>query len=147
MCLDAKKNSHDPDRQVGAVLVSELGDFLSSGTNAPVTALGMDIDASHRKIEQDPDWKYLALEHAERNAISAAHSKCRKTQGATMYVTLHPCADCARAIIAAGIKKLVLVDAPEATERDDRWAKHYTAAKEMLAQAKIDTSQLSTIEK
>lgn len=45
--------------------------------------------------------------HAELNAILFAARTGSSIDGATMYVTLSPCPDCAKAIAQSGIKKLV----------------------------------------
>ena len=51
------------------------------------------------------DSKYLYTTHSELNAILNYRGGC--LEGATLYVTLFPCNECAKAIIQAGIKKLV----------------------------------------
>ena len=45
--------------------------------------------------------------HSEIDAISQAAKCGLKTNGATIYVTRYPCENCARAIVAAGIKKVI----------------------------------------
>lgn len=45
--------------------------------------------------------------HSEIDAIAAAAKKGMKVEGATIYVTRYPCEACARAIAAAGIKRVV----------------------------------------
>ena len=42
--------------------------------------------------------------HAESNAISKCAKWYSSTEGATLYVTLSPCFDCAKMIIQSGIK-------------------------------------------
>lgn len=44
--------------------------------------------------------------HAESNAISKCAKWISSTEGATLYVTLSPCLDCAKIIIQAGIKRV-----------------------------------------
>src|SRR5579859_1849886 len=51
--------------------------------------------------------KYVYIEHAERNAIYAAAKLGIVLEGTTIYVNWFPCAECARAIVQSGIKKLV----------------------------------------
>lgn len=48
--------------------------------------------------------------HAELNAILYAARNGLSLEGATMYVTLSPCADCAKAITQSGIKKVVYAE-------------------------------------
>lgn len=45
--------------------------------------------------------------HSELNAILNAG---KDLHGATMYVTLYPCNECAKAIIQSGIKKVIFLD-------------------------------------
>ena len=49
--------------------------------------------------------KYFYTTHSELNAI--LNYRGGSLEGATMYVTLFPCNECAKAIIQAGIKRLV----------------------------------------
>ena len=44
--------------------------------------------------------------HAESNAISKCAKWHSSTEGATLYVTLSPCFDCAKMIIQSGIKRV-----------------------------------------
>ena len=60
-----------------------------------------DLEARHAHPE-----RLLWIEHAERNAIFAAARAGLATAGATLIATFHPCADCARAIVQAGIATL-----------------------------------------
>jgi dCMP deaminase len=45
--------------------------------------------------------------HAESNAITKLAKSTQTSEGATMYLTLSPCLDCAKLIIQAGIKRVV----------------------------------------
>ena len=49
------------------------------------------------------------------NAIIWAARKGISIEGASIYVTLEPCADCSKNLIAAGIKKIVFEKAYEHT--------------------------------
>ena len=48
--------------------------------------------------------------HAEQNAILFAAKNGIATAGATLYVTLSPCINCAKVIVAAGIKTVYYKD-------------------------------------
>jgi deoxycytidylate deaminase len=50
------------------------------------------------------------IAHAEMAAICTAARRGTSLRGATMYSTTYPCHECARLIIAAGIKKVVYID-------------------------------------
>ncbi|NEW92520.1 deaminase [Rhodopseudomonas sp. BR0M22] len=139
-CEEIRQQSHDPDRSVGVVIVDAEGQVVAEGTNAPPTVLGLTRDQSHEAIRQNPDWKYFVLEHAERNAIFSALTHGKSLRGATMYGTLFPCADCARAIAAAGISRLIVVGSSLDPSRDEKWLNHYRHAEHILAMAGIKIS-------
>ena len=97
--VGARKSPSRP-RKVGAVLV------LADGTTTLVAC--NDFPAGVRDLEErhvHPE-RLLWIEHAERNAIFAAARSGLATAGATLITTFHPCADCARAIVQAGIADL-----------------------------------------
>ncbi len=74
---------------VGAVVVQE-GEIIGEGWNQPIRA-------------HDPS------AHAEMVALRAAatHNKNYRLPGATLYVTLEPCAMCAGAIVQARVARVV----------------------------------------
>jgi dCMP deaminase len=148
-CIEAKAKSHDPNRKVGAVIVDPNGKIIGVGSNAPPVSLRMSPFESHLAIEDDPRWKYHMLEHAERNAIYAALHKGHSLANATMYGTLYPCADCARAICAAGISRLVVPCPGGDTARDQKWLDHYTYASRIfeLAGVQVDIVNLDILNK
>ena len=45
--------------------------------------------------------------HAEANAITKVAKSTNSSDGATLYVTMSPCLECAKLIIQAGIKRVV----------------------------------------
>lgn len=45
--------------------------------------------------------------HAESNAITKLAKSTQSSEGATMYITISPCIDCAKLIIQSGIKRVV----------------------------------------
>lgn len=55
--------------------------------------------------------------HAEIKAIAAAAIRCETTACSTIYVTRYPCEACARAIVAAGITKVVYSGIEEISEQ------------------------------
>ncbi len=136
-CREKYPQSHDPERQVGAVIVDDKGNVISDGTNAPPEALGLSKPDSLHEIAANPDSKYYLLEHAERNAIMRALLAGNSLRGTTIYVTLYPCADCARAIVETGITRLVVPAAAGHVERDQKWQAHYHFARRIFALAGV----------
>jgi dCMP deaminase len=137
LCYEALRDSHDPDRKVGAVVVNADGQILGVGTNAPPASLGLTAAQSLEAIRHDPKWKYFMLEHAERNAIFAALVQAKSLIGATMYGTLFPCADCARAIVASGLSRLVVLGLGLNPDRDEKWLDHYRYAERIFTLAGV----------
>ena len=139
--------SHDPDRQVGAVIADASGEVLSMGTNRPPKQMHLSADDSRLAIAGDHEWKYFMLEHAERNAIANARDSGRSLKGATIYVSLYPCANCARAIAAAGIRRLVAPEPVIATARDERWRADFFYAPRIfeLSGVEVDFAPVSEL--
>ena len=97
--------SKDRSRKVGAVIVGARQVQLSQGWNG--FPRGVNDEAPER---HDRPAKYSWTEHAERNAIFNAAAEGIRLRGSTLYLAgdvAFPCADCARAIVQAGIEELV----------------------------------------
>ena len=118
--------SWSPDRstQVGAVIVDDDYNIVSTGYNG--FTRGLDPEERHHERPA----KYEYTEHAERNAILAAARRGVSLIGTTMYQNWAPtaCPDCARAIVQAGIKRMVGYNRPFGGSRD--WG--FSAADEIL---------------
>jgi len=101
LAIATARQSPSRPRKVGAVLVLADGTTTLAACN-DFPAGVRDVEARHAHPE-----RLLWIEHAERNAIFAAARGGLSTLGATLIATFHPCADCARAIVQAGIATLV----------------------------------------
>ncbi len=95
--------SDDPDTKVGAVIVKD-NTIVATGYNGKPK--GMDI-IPWGKSEDPMQSKFTYVVHSELNAILSAGNRSNLIQGATIYVTRHPCNECAKAIIQSGIKKII----------------------------------------
>lgn len=96
--------SKDPNTQVGACIVSADHKILSMGYNGLPT--GCSDDEFPWGREGDPlENKYLFTTHSELNAI--LNYRGGSLEGSTIYVSLFPCSECAKAIIQSGIKRIV----------------------------------------
>jgi dCMP deaminase len=123
-------NSPDPSTQNGAVLVRN-GEIIGEGWNAPPSGVKLNDERLVRP------YKYHFFEHAERNAIFSAARKGECTVGATLYCPFIACVDCGRAIIQAGIKKVV-GHLPFKPEPGDRWYDSCAISFEMLEEAGVE---------
>lgn len=96
--------SKDPHTQVGCCIVSQDHKILSMGYNG--FPRGCSDDDFPWKREGPPlENKYFYTTHSELNAI--LNYRGGSLEGASLYVTLFPCNECAKAIIQAGIKEIV----------------------------------------
>ncbi len=92
------KRSHDGETQVGVVIVDENKRILATGYN------GFPPGCDDTKLPNLRPDKYPFMVHAEINAIAASRQDLRNS---SLYCTFSPCRDCAKAIITAGVKKIV----------------------------------------
>ena len=99
--------SKDPNTKVGACIVDKEHKVVSIGYN------GMPRGVDETKVSwnrgEGLDSKYLYVCHAEFNAILNTRNGAA-LEGCTLYVTLFPCNECAKAIIQTGIKEVVFFD-------------------------------------
>jgi len=95
--------SKDPSTQVGACIVDSDRRILSMGYNGMPRCCSDDNFPWERA--EGLDSKYLYVCHAELNAILNCHRGSVK--GCTVYTTLFPCNECAKAIIQSGISEVV----------------------------------------
>ena len=98
------QRSKDPNTQVGACIVSEDKKILSVGYNGAPNGL----DDESMPWDRDGDFlntKYAYVCHAELNAI--LNNKGSDLRESILYVDLFPCNECAKAIVQAGIKKVI----------------------------------------
>ena len=103
------KRSKDPNCQVGAVIVSSDDRILSVGYNGLPNGCSDDEFPWIKDAASELDTKYPYVCHAELNAILNFKGDSRELKGSTLYVTIYPCNECAKAIIQAGISKVVYI--------------------------------------
>lgn len=90
--------SPDAQTRVGVVIADQDHRILATGYNGFPPGL-----EDHLLPNLRPD-KYRLIVHAELNAIASSRQDLR---GATLFSTHSPCQECAKAIVTAGIKKVV----------------------------------------
>lgn len=113
IALLSSQRSKDPNTQVGACIVNKQNRIVSVGYNGLPKGYN-DDDCPWESREGNLDeTKYAYVAHAELNAILNYHGS---VDGCTLYVTLFPCNECAKAIIQSGISEIVyLVDKYDGT--------------------------------
>jgi len=103
-CLRAQ-NSHAKKMKVGAIIVKD-GRIISDGYNG--TPAGFPNDCEDYEVA-DPSIMITRPEvlHAEANAILKLTRSAESSEGATLYLTVPPCVECAKLIIQARIARVV----------------------------------------
>lgn len=125
--------SPDPSKKNGALLLDDELRLLTIGINN----FPCNVISTPERWERPT--KYQFVEHAERNAIYQAcrHGVC--TNQGTLVVVWAACADCARGIIQAGIRRLVRC----ATDNTGSpWAESIAVGDLMLHEAGVEIVEL-----
>lgn len=99
------RRSKDPNTQVGACIVDENKCIVGIGYNGFPRGCSDDYLPWARVADSELHKKYPYVVHAEVNAILNKGSK--DVKGASLYVALFPCCECAKIIIQAGIREVV----------------------------------------
>lgn len=99
-------------RQVGALIVKDKH-IVATGYNGAPKGLPHceELGGCLReklKVPSGERHELCRALHAEQNAIIQAATLGQSIEGATMYVTHHPCVICAKMIINAGINRVVV---------------------------------------
>lgn len=98
-------------RRVGAVLVREKR-ILATGYNGAPSGLKHCIEIGcirqKLKIPSGERHELCRALHAEQNALIQASLHGISVKGATLYSTTQPCVICAKMLINAGIKEIVI---------------------------------------
>lgn len=129
--------SKDPSSQVGACIVDESNHILSMGYNGTPKPWNDNQFPWGRKAESGNYTKYPYVIHAEMNALLNYEGEKRNLEGATVYVTLFPCSNCAKALAQAGVKKVIYLS-DKYINTDDN-----TAAKICLEYCGIEYEQFN----
>ncbi len=91
-----------PRKHVGAVLVRDRS-ILATGYNGSVRGMAHCDDAGCLMIQGH----CARTVHAEINALAQAARHGVRVDGATVYTTAFPCWSCAKALLNAGVARLV----------------------------------------
>lgn len=128
--------SKDPSTKVGAVLVKDRK-ILRTGYNGFPPGIADDPERLGDRAE-----KLRLTIHAEMNALLGAGRE--ETEGATIYTyPIPPCSNCAKHIIAAGIKMYVSIVSADMSDeiieaRYGRWRDEFAKACRMFEEAGVE---------
>jgi|TARA_R110002096_G_scaffold356688_2_gene549929 dCMP deaminase len=90
--------SPDPDTKHGCIIVDDNNRIVSTGYNGPVKGF------PNHLVQYTRPEKYKWMIHAEDNALAFAKTDL---DGCKAYITGHPCCECFRRLVQAGITKVV----------------------------------------
>jgi len=124
--------SKDRSRRVGAIIVGPDRELRAAGFNG----FPKRVDDGREERYARPA-KYRWTEHAERNAIYYAARNGVALNGCTMYLPWFPCMDCARAIVQAGIVRLVC-QKPDL--EDPQWGTDFAEVPQLLKEASVEVT-------
>ncbi len=118
IATELAKASKCVSKQVGAVIVKD-GRILSTGYNGtPAGYINCSEHWDGNYTSEHHEWSKTYEIHAEMNAIIWAARKGISIEGATIYVTLEPCSECSKNLIASGIKRIVYAKPYEHTHSE-----------------------------
>lgn len=106
IALLSSERSKDPSTQVGACITDTEHKVVSVGYNG--MPIGIEDESLPWGKGEDMDNKYLYVCHAEFNAILNTRNGA-SLKGCSLYATLFPCNECAKAIVQAGIKEVIFL--------------------------------------
>lgn len=137
-CYWVSEKSKDPSTKIGCILINQNNRIISCGYNG----IPKGLEDSDNRLNNRTE-KYKFVEHAERNCIYSAAQHGISTLNSTLYINGYPCCDCARAIISAGINKIVIhkefytIMLESTINTDKTWLKDISDSSQMLLEAKI----------
>ncbi|MDR1496145.1 MAG: cytidine/deoxycytidylate deaminase family protein [Clostridiales Family XIII bacterium] len=99
-------------RKVGAVIVSDKQIVATGYNGAPKGIAHCDEKGGCLReklgVPSGERHELCRALHAEQNAIIQAATSGQSIEGATIYITHQPCVICAKMIINAGIRKIIV---------------------------------------
>ena len=117
----ASYRSKDPSTKVGCVIVDPFHRQISMGYNGFVAGIDEKMlpwgDDDQAPLEHQ---KHAYVVHAEANAIMHAS---RNIEGASVYITLFPCHECAKLLASQKIKEVIYLNDKHDGRESNRIAK------------------------
>ena len=110
IAIEVSRRSTCTRRQIGAIIVSDVGEIKSTGYNGNPRGLPhceeMGCIRDKMEIPSGTRLETCTAVHAEQNALMQAGTNSR---GSTLYSTIVPCPICARMILNAQIARVVYI--------------------------------------
>jgi dCMP deaminase len=137
ICNHVASRSKDPNTQLGCVIVGPAHEIRSTGYNSLPRGIRDDVP---ERLQRPT--KYFWMEHAERNAIYNSARAGTSTEGCSIYVQIMPCMDCARAIVQAGIKEVVISRERMARYSSEQYDAQFRDVETLLQEAGVQFRQV-----
>ncbi|HLC59429.1 MAG TPA: deaminase [archaeon] len=100
--LHASTDSQDLVTKNAVIIVSKDYEIIAYGANHFPSG----VNPTEEQIK-DREWKYKHIIHSEQAAIFSAAKQGKSTYDTVMYEPWVPCTPCAKAVIDAGVKKMI----------------------------------------
>jgi dCMP deaminase len=126
--------SRDPSTKVGAVIVGPDHEVRSTGYNG--------LPRGAKEIEDryvEKAYKYMALNHAEENAILHCARVGVPIKGCKLYTPWIPCCRCTKAILQAGIIEVIYDENFPGNDLKQQysWQESIALSRELMGEAGI----------
>ncbi len=102
LALNVAQASYCVRKKVGALIVNQ-DNVIAIGYNGTISGFPNVCELEDGSTRPD-------VLHAESNAIAKCAKSSNNSDGASLYVTLSPCFECAKIIIQSGIKKVYYLE-------------------------------------
>jgi dCMP deaminase len=142
LCRTIATWSKDTSTKCGCVIIGPDNEIRSTGYNG----LPRCCEYKDERTEVRPE-KYFWFEHAERNAIYNAARIGTPLLTCSAYITGPPCADCARAMVQAGIWTIYIPEHHNMITRleSGEWPDSLARGEEMLQEASVGYYMLAGV--
>lgn len=127
LAMLASERATCPRMHCGCILVKDR-EVIATGYNGSIPGDDHCEDVGCLVVDNH----CVRTNHAEMNAIVQAAKKGHIVDGGTAYVTNMPCTTCAKALIAAGVKRVVIFS-----------DYHTTLATDFFAKAKVQIDKIA----
>jgi dCMP deaminase len=128
-----KVKSKDKNTQIGAVIVGNDNEILSTGYNS----FPRGLDDTKEERQERPE-KYYFMVHAEANAIVNAAKNGISINNSKIYLTCGiPCAECVKLIINSGIKQIFCKKTDDDV-KGELWIKSKQKSLDMISECGIE---------
>lgn len=122
--------SKDPNTGIGAVVIGDSGQILTTGFNGFARGIRDSKDRLNNREK-----KYTYIVHGEQNAIYNASLSGISLRNSTLYVYGLPvCSTCADGVIQSGIRKVVIQIADDVSEK---WYESFQITKSKFRECEV----------